>query len=176
MAQLVKDPVLSLWGCGFYPWLLSVGWESGVAPSHNVGHRFSFDLALLWLWGKSAAAALIQHLAWEFRYATCVARKRGKKSTSMFAYFLFVFLFVFLPFLGLPPVAYGGFQTRGLIGAVAGSLHQSHSNAGSKPPLKTTPQLTAMLDPQPTEQSQGSNLHPHGYQLDSLSLSHDGNY
>ena len=27
----------------------------------------------------------------------------------------------------------------------------------------TTPQLTAMLDPQPTEQGQGSNLHPHGY-------------
>ena len=29
------------------------------------------------------------------------------------------------------PTAYGGSQARGLIGAVAASLHQSHSNAGS---------------------------------------------
>ena len=30
------------------------------------------------------------------------------------------------------PTAYGGFQARGLIGAVAAGLHHSHSNAGSK--------------------------------------------
>ena len=45
------------------------------------------------------------------------------------------------------PVAYGGSQTRGRIGAVAASLHQSHSNAGSEPRLQPTPQLTATLDP-----------------------------
>ena len=44
------------------------------------------------------------------------------------------------------PVAYGGSQARGLIGAVAACLHQSHSNAGSKPRLRPTPQLTAMPD------------------------------
>ena len=44
------------------------------------------------------------------------------------------------------PVAYGGSQARGRIGAVAASLCQSHSNAGSKPRLQPTPQLRATLD------------------------------
>ena len=45
------------------------------------------------------------------------------------------------------PAAYGGSQARGRIGAVATGLRQSHSNAGSKPCLLPTPQLTATLDP-----------------------------
>ena len=45
------------------------------------------------------------------------------------------------------PVAYGGSQARDPIGAVATSLRQSHSNAGSEPRLRPTPQLTAMPDP-----------------------------
>ena len=56
----------------------------------------------------------------------------------------------------------------GLIGATAAGLRQSHSNAGSEPCLRPTPQLTAMLDLQPTEQGQGSNPRPHGLQLGSL--------
>ena len=43
-------------------------------------------------------------------------------------------------------VAYGGSQARGLIGAVAAGLRQSHSNMGSEPHLQPTPQLTATLD------------------------------
>ena len=45
------------------------------------------------------------------------------------------------------PAAYGGSQARGLSGAVATSLRQSHSNVGSKPHLLPTPQLMATLDP-----------------------------
>ena len=45
------------------------------------------------------------------------------------------------------PVAYGGSQARGLIGAVAAGLRQSHSNTRSKLCLRPTPQLTATLDP-----------------------------
>ena len=45
------------------------------------------------------------------------------------------------------PAAYEGSQARGPIGAVAASLRQSHSNAGSEPRLQPTPQLTATLDP-----------------------------
>ena len=45
------------------------------------------------------------------------------------------------------PTAYEGSQARGLIGAVAAGLHQSHSNAGSEPHLQPTPQLMAMPDP-----------------------------
>ena len=33
------------------------------------------------------------------------------------------------------PVAYGSSWTRGRFGATAASLHQSHSNTGSEPPL-----------------------------------------
>ena len=55
------------------------------------------------------------------------------------------------------PVAYGGSQARGRIGAIAGGLHYSHSNAGSKPFLGPVPQLTAMPDPLPTERGQRSN-------------------
>ena len=48
--------------------------------------------------------------------------------------------------------AYGGSQARGRTGAIAASLRQSHSNVGSEPCLQPTPQLTAVPDPQPTEQ------------------------
>ena len=43
--------------------------------------------------------------------------------------------------------AYGDFQAKGLIRAVAEGLCQGHGNAGSEPHLRPTPQLKAMLDP-----------------------------
>ena len=43
--------------------------------------------------------------------------------------------------------AYGGSKARGLIGAIAAGLRQSHRNARSKLHLQLTPQLTAMPDP-----------------------------
>ena len=43
--------------------------------SCGVGHRGSSDLALLWLWHRPAATALIRPLAWEPPYATGVALK-----------------------------------------------------------------------------------------------------
>ena len=57
------------------------------------------------------------------------------------------FFLVFLPSSRATPVAYGGSQARSLIGAVATSLRQSHSNIGSEPHLRPTLQLTAMMDP-----------------------------
>ena len=57
------------------------------------------------------------------------------------------FFFGLFAFSRASPVAYGGSQARGLIGAVATGLCQSHSNAGSEPSLRPTPQLTATLDP-----------------------------
>ena len=53
----------------------------------------------------------------------------------------------FFVFSRAVPMAYRGSQARGLIGAVAAGLHQSQSEAGSKPRLQPTPQLMAMLDP-----------------------------
>ena len=43
-------------------------------------------------------------------------------------------------------MAYGSSQARDWSGAIAASLHHSHSNAGSKLHLWPTPQLTAMPD------------------------------
>ena len=78
-------------------------------------------------------------------------------SKWFFFVFVFVFFFCLLSFVVVvvvvivaiswaAPTAYGGSQARGLIGAVATGLRQSHSNAGSKPRLQPTPQLTATTD------------------------------
>ena len=56
------------------------------------------------------------------------------------------YLFIFF-FFGAAPTAYGGSQARGLIGAVATSLHQRHSNTGSELRLRPRPQRTATPDP-----------------------------
>ena len=85
-------------------------------------------------------------------------------------FFLRMFVCLFLLFRATP-VAYGGSQARGPIGAAAAGLHHSRSNAGSELGLRPTPQLMATPDPQPTEQGQGLNLHPHGYWFP---LNHDG--
>ena len=58
----------------------------------------------------------------------------------------FSLVFGFL-FFRAAPVAYGGSQARALIRAAAAGLHHSHSNTGSEPHLRPTPQLTAMLYP-----------------------------
>ena len=54
----------------------------------------------------------------------------------LFYFILFIYLFIYLSiFLAISwaaPVAYGGSQARGRIGAVATGLRQSHSNAGSE--------------------------------------------
>ena len=57
------------------------------------------------------------------------------------------FSLCFFFFFRTAPAAYGSSQARSQIGAVAAGLHHSHSNAGSKPHLRPTPQLTAMPDP-----------------------------
>ena len=64
-------------------------------------------------------------------------------------------LFLFFLLFKATPTAYGGSQSRGLLRAIAAGLHHSHSNVATPPQLMTT------LDPQPTEQGQGSNPPPH---------------
>ena len=64
-----------------------------------------------------------------------------------FILFYFVsFHFVFCLFRAIP-VAYGGSQARDPIGTVAALLYHSHSDVGSEPHLRPTPQLMATLDP-----------------------------
>ena len=45
------------------------------------------------------------------------------------------------------PEAYGSSQARSRIGATASGLRHSHSKAGSKPPLRPTPQLMVTQEP-----------------------------
>ena len=69
-----------------------------------------------------------------------------------------IFFFCLFATSWASPMAYGGSQARGQIGAVATSLCHSHSHAGLELHLQPTPQLTAMPDPS----GQGSNPQPHG--------------
>ena len=56
-------------------------------------------------------------------------------------------IFLAFVFFWATPMAYGGSQARGLIGAVTAGLRHSHSKARSEPHLRPTPQLTARPDP-----------------------------
>ena len=56
-----------------------------------------------------------------------------------YSYFILFYLFCLFGISWAPPMAYGGSQARGQIGAVAAGLHQSYSNTGSVPCLQPTP-------------------------------------
>ena len=68
------------------------------------------------------------------------------RGTAVLPFLFFFFFFGLFAISWAAPTAYGGSQARGLNGAVATGLHQSHSNAGSEPRLQPTPQLTATPD------------------------------
>ena len=66
----------------------------------------------------------------------------------LFLFFLFfLFFFCLFAFSRATLAACGGSQARGLIGATAAGLCQSHSNVGFELCLRPTPQLMAMPDP-----------------------------
>ena len=73
-----------------------------------------------------------------------------------FYYLFFIFLIFFLLFRAVP-TAYGDSQARGPVEATAAGLHQSHSNARSKPHLKPTPQLTAHQILNPLSEARDQN-------------------
>ena len=50
-----------------------------MAMSYGVGQRYGSDLALLWLWCRLAATALIRPLAWEPPYAVEAALEKAKR-------------------------------------------------------------------------------------------------
>ena len=56
-----------------------MGWGSGIAVSCSVGCRCDLDPALLGLWCRRGAVALIQPLAWEPPYAAGAALEKAKR-------------------------------------------------------------------------------------------------
>ena len=70
----------------------------------------------------------------------------GSSLGCLFSFFLSFFL-PFFVFSSAALMAHWGSQAGGPIGAIAAGLRQSHSNAGSEPHLRPTPQLTATPNP-----------------------------
>ena len=70
----------------------------------------------------------------------------------------FFFFFCLFAFSRAAPMAYGGSQARGLIGAVATSLHQSHRNTGSVCNLHHSSQQRQILNPLSKARDQTRNL------------------
>ena len=74
----------------------------------------------------------------------------------------------FFFFLTPAPAPYVHSWARGQNRAAAATPCHSHNNTRSEPHLPPTPQLAAMLDPQPTERGQGWNLHLRRDNIESL--------
>ncbi len=75
---------------GLTPWVK----DPAVAMSCGVGCRRSSDPALLWLWRRPVATALIRPLAWEPPYAAGVALemqkdKKNKNKKKLNFYFIY---------------------------------------------------------------------------------------
>ena len=60
-----------------------MGSGSGIAMSCGVSCRRGSDMAVLWLWCRLVAAALIRPLAWELPYAAGAALKRQKEEEEI---------------------------------------------------------------------------------------------
>ena len=73
-------------------WIRSLASLSGLriqcCPELGVACRCGSDPALLWLWRKLAAVALIQHLAWESPYAAGVALKSKKEGNATLSLYM----------------------------------------------------------------------------------------
>ena len=82
MAQWLMNPTTNHEVADLIPGLTQWVKDSALPLSCGAGCRCSSDPALLWLWHRPAATALIQPLFWESPYATGVALKRQKTKTK----------------------------------------------------------------------------------------------
>ena len=76
MALWLMNPTNIHEEVGLIPGLAQCGIGAGIAVSCSVSHRDDSDPALLWVWRRLAAAALIDSLAWELPFAVGAVLKR----------------------------------------------------------------------------------------------------
>ena len=75
----LRQPLSDFYHHAFLWPLLELHVNGIIAVSCDVGRRCASDLALLWLWRRPAATALIRPLAWEPPCAVGVALKGQKR-------------------------------------------------------------------------------------------------
>ena len=83
---------------------------------------------------------------WALGVLDATYSRNNSKLIPFIDYFFNTLTGLFFFFRATPEV-YGDSQARGPIGATAASLRYSHSNAGSEPRLRPTPQVMATPDP-----------------------------
>ena len=116
-------------------------WSSSINKNHFPCQR-EFHKAEITLRQAETDTSVHEYLLPYARYQV-----RDFITWAMKHYSTYLFIFLSFVFFRAALVAYGGSQARGLVGATASSLHQSHSNARSEPHLRPTPQFMAALDP-----------------------------
>ena len=136
--------------CGYRGWpSLKLPWKEQRGKYEEPGCPTEIELALV---STSGTFAKLKELILHNSIRNFARHSSFLKSTHLF-FFLLLLLCVCVcvcvcvfAFSRAAPMAYGGSQARGPIGAVAMGLHLSHSNARSEPCLQPTPQLMATPD------------------------------
>ena len=118
-----------------YTYILWPHWWHMEVPGPEIesGHRYD-------LHRSCSNAGSFNALRWAGERTRTIA---ATQATAVGFFFFFFFFF----FFRAAPLAYGGSQARGRIGAADAGLHHSHSNTKSELHLQPTPQLTATPDP-----------------------------
>ena len=120
--------------------------------------------------GITGLLSLIKELLWPF-----LQRTPSLTVDDMVLLFslsqYFINIYIFFSFYGLT-CSSGCSWARGWFRAAATGLHHSHSNAGSEPHLKPTPQLATLI-PNPPKEARDQTLPPHGYYVGSLPHNRD---